>query len=770
MVTLDSGRGCPMQKAVNITVKGRVQGVGFHPFIFALAKRYNVKGIVQNNMDGVFIHIEGDAYAVDQFIHSLPVEAPRLSCIDEMIVTAAQWQACNDFSIIPSERTGSSSLVIPIDTAVCNDCLREMYDPNDHRYRYPFINCTQCGPRYTIIEQLPYDRPFTSMYSFPMCKRCNEEYNDPMNRRHHAQPIACPACGPSIMLRNRDGKMVQGDAIEQARAYIQAGAIVAIKGLGGYHLACDATNERAVQQLRMRKQRPNRPLAVMAASVDIVEQLCDVTEEEKQLLTSPEAPIVVVKQRKNTMIASLVAPGLQTVGVMLPYTPLHHLLLDDQLPVIVMTSANRSGAPIIYEDERAFCDLQNIADYFLVHNRPIVHPLDDSVVQIENGNTHFIRRARGFVPDPLWTKQDVHEIVALGGQQKNVFAFGRHQQIFLGPHIGDLEHVEVIEHFEREYEHLRTWMGVTPKIIAVDLHPNYETWNIAKQWDADIVAVQHHHAHMVSCMEENHISTSCFGLILDGTGYGEDGHIWGFELLYGNALQYERIGHLTYTPLPGGERCAKEPWRTTVGMLGYYLGEEGYALAQQRFIERARDVDVLRQMIEKGLHSPLAGTCGRLFDAVSAFLYVCTHSTYDGEAAIRLSELIDDTKIYEAYPFNVERRETWEIDLKEMWRAIIRDVDDGVQTNTVAGRFHETVVQASVEMVRLALQQHPTYERNIVLSGGSMHNRYIVKRLRQEFSQLGFNVYTHQKVPCNDGGLALGQLMIAAHRRGQACV
>jgi len=271
-------------------------------------------------------------------------------------------------------------------------------------------------------------------------------------------------------------------------------------------------------------------------------------------------------------------------------------------------------------------------------------------------------------------------------------------------------------------------------------------------------------------MEENHISTSCFGLILDGTGYGEDGHIWGFELLYGNALQYERIGHLTYTPLPGGERCVKEPWRTTVGMLGYYLGEEGYALAQQRFIERARDVDVLRQMIEKGLHSPLAGTCGRLFDAVSAFLYVCTHSTYDGEAAIRLSELIDDTQIYDAYPFDVKKSETWEIDLTEMWRAMIKDVDDHEKTNIIAGRFHETVVQASVEMVRLALQQHPTYERNIVLSGGSMHNRYIVKRLRQEFSQLGFNVYTHQKVPCNDGGLALGQLMIAAHRRGQACV
>ncbi|AST07311.1 carbamoyltransferase HypF [Anoxybacillus flavithermus] len=759
-----------MQKAVNITVKGRVQGVGFRPFIFALAMRHKVKGTVQNNMDGVFIHVEGDEDAVDQFIHDLPMKAPRLSRIDEMVVTLAQRCEFEDFSIIPSERKGTSSLVIPIDTAVCDDCLREMDDPNDHRYRYPFINCTQCGPRYTIIEQLPYDRPFTSMYSFQMCERCEQEYKDPMNRRHHAQPIACPTCGPSVSLLKPDGQIVQGDAIEQAKQYIRAGAIIAVKGLGGYHLACDATNEQAVQQLRMRKRRPYRPLAVMAVSLDMVEQLCDVTKEEKQLLTSPEAPIVVMKQKKNTMIAPSVAPGLQTVGVMLPYTPLHHLLLDEQLPVVVMTSANRSGVPIIYEDEQVLRDLQGIADYFLVHNRPIVHPIDDSVVQIENGAIHFIRRARGFVPDPLWTEHDVHEIVALGGQQKNVFAFGRHHQIFLGPHIGDLEHVEVVEHFQREYEHLRTWMGVTPKVVAVDLHPNYETWNIAKQWNVDVVAVQHHHAHMVSCMEEHHIYSPCFGLILDGTGYGDDGHIWGFELLYGDATQYKRLGHLTYTPLPGGERCIKEPWRTAVGMLGYYFGEEGYALAEKRFIEQANDVRVLRQMIKKGLHSPLAGTCGRLFDAVSAFLHVCTHSTYDGEAAIRLSELIDDTKTYEAYPFSIKKGNGWEIDLLEMWRAIIKDVEAHEHTNIVAGRFHETIVQASIEIIRLALQQYPTYERNIVLSGGSMHNRYITKRLRQELNKLGLCVYTHQKVPCNDGGLALGQLMIAAHRRERACV
>ncbi|GMB09646.1 carbamoyltransferase HypF [Thermolongibacillus altinsuensis] len=761
-----------MQKSIKVTIKGRVQGVGFRPFVFQLAHRYHIKGTVQNNMDGVTVFAEGEEKDLQSFLLSLQTEAPRLSRIDQLNVLEVDVQGFEQFSIIESERKGASSLVIPIDTAVCDDCLQEMNDPNDHRYRYPFINCTQCGPRYTIIEQLPYDRPYTSMKSFPMCEHCQKEYEDPLNRRHHAQPIACPVCGPRVTLIDRHGQTLDGDAIENAKQRLLSGAIVAIKGLGGYHLACDATNEQAVQQLRTRKQRPARPLAVMAASLSVVKQMCEVDEEEERILTSPEAPIVVLKRRTTYPLAPSLAPGLKTVGVMLPYTPLHHLLLDEEhIPVLVMTSANRSGVPILYKDEQALQDLKSIADYFLVHNRPIVHPIDDSVVQIQNGNVDFLRRARGFVPDPFFTTSDVHEIAALGGQQKNVFAFGRNEQIFLGPHIGDLQNIEVVEHFQREYEHLRTWMGVEPKVVAVDMHPNYETWNIVKEWDVSVIPVQHHHAHMVSCMEDNGINSNCFGLILDGTGYGEDGHIWGFELLYGDASHYQRLGHLTYTPLPSGERCIKEPWRTAVGMLGYYLGDKGYELAAQRFPDKQYEIQILKQMMEKDIHAPKAGTCGRLFDAVSAFLHVCTHSTYDGEAAIRLAELVNEEYIYEPYPFELKEKNIIEIDLRAMWLAIAEDVKRNENIEIIAGRFHQTVVSAAIEMIRKAIEKHPQYHRQMVLSGGSMHNRYLVKNLIKELQKLGFIVYTHQKVPCSDGGLALGQLIIAANRRERkSCV
>ncbi|UQD51040.1 carbamoyltransferase HypF [Bacillus methanolicus] len=755
-----------MQKSIKVTIRGRVQGVGFRPFVFQLAHRCHIKGTVQNNMDGVTVFAEGEEKELQSFLLSLQTEAPRLSRIDQLTVLEVAYQGFEQFSIIKSERKGASSLVIPIDTAVCDDCLQEMNDPSDYRYRYPFINCTQCGPRYTIIEQLPYDRPYTSMKSFPMCDRCQKEYEDPLNRRHHAQPIACPICGPRVTLIDRNGQTLDGDAIENARQLLLSGAIVAIKGLGGYHLACDATNEQAVQQLRTRKRRPNRPLAVMAASLSVVKQMCEVNEEEKRMLKSPEAPIVVLKRRTTYPFAPSLAPGLKTVGVMLPYTPLHHLLLDEvQMPVLVMTSANRSGVPILYKDEQALQDLKSIADYFLVHNRPIVHPIDDSVVQIQNGNIDFLRRARGFVPDPFITTSDVHEVVALGGQQKNVFAFGRNEQIFLGPHIGDMQNVEVLEHFQREYEHLRTWMGVEPKVVAVDMHPNYETWNIVKEWDILVIPVQHHHAHMVSCMEDNGIKSSCFGLILDGTGYGEDGHIWGFELLYGDASQYRRLGHLTYTPLPSGEQCIKEPWRTAAGMLGFYLGEKGYELAAQRFPDKQYEIQILRQMIEKDIHSPKAGTCGRLFDAVSAFLHVCTHSTYDGEAAIRLAELVNEGHIYEPYPFVLKENNMIEIDLAAMWLAIAENVKRNINIEIIAGRFHQTVVSAAIEMIQKTIEKHPQYHREIVLSGGSMHNRYLIKNLVEGLQKIGFTVYTHQNVPCNDGGLALGQLIIAANRR-----
>lgn len=758
-----------------ITVKGRVQGVGFRPFIYRLAHQYRIRGTVQNNMDGVFIHAEGEAGDLDAFIEGIRCEAPRLSKIHALESKALAWKGFSDFTIIPSEREGKSSLVIPIDSAVCADCLREMRDPSNFRYRYPFINCTQCGPRYTIIEALPYDRPFTSMKDFKMCSRCEAEYNDPMNRRHHAQPIACAECGPRLQLVDPKGRPLAGDPVEESQRLLREGKIVAVKGIGGYHLACDATHEGAVAALRQRKRRPQRPLAIMARDLPSVHQIARCLREEEEILSSPEAPILILKKKKESTLAPSVAPGMATVGVMLPYTPVHHLLLE-KIPYLVMTSANPSGLPILYRDEEALSYLSGIADAILWNDRPILHPLDDSVLRYMNGRTDFLRRSRGYVPDPLFTEMPVHALVALGAEQKNTFAIGRYAQIFVGPHIGDMENEEVIAHHKRELRHLMRWMGIKAEGVAVDLHPGYHTRLIAEEMTAEeggeIIPIQHHHAHMAACMGENDLHEPSFGLILDGTGYGLDGKIWGFELFYGDYLHVDRLAHLTDTPLPGGERAIREPWRNAVGMLYAYFGEEGIGLSKRLFPEREGEIPILTRMIDLGYNVPMAGTCGRLFDAVSAILGVCPVSTYDGEAAIRLSEAIDEEEGFEPYPFDIDRQgDLLELDMGPMLKALIHDHLQGEERKKLIGRFHETLVEASFRLLTRLTEENPSYRKNIVLSGGSFHNPYLAHQLNRRLSAVGFKVYMHHILPTNDGGLSYGQLMIAAQkRRSRSCV
>ncbi|WP_084213444.1 carbamoyltransferase HypF [Thermicanus aegyptius] len=758
--------------SVKVTVKGRVQGVGFRPFIYRLAERHGIRGTVQNNMDGVFIHAEGKGEAIRSFLAAIREEAPRLSKIHEIRVEPEAWKGYKEFTIIPSEREGKSSLVIPVDSAVCEECLKEMRDPENFRYRYPFINCTQCGPRYTIIEALPYDRPYTSMKRFIMCEACEREYKDPLNRRHHAQPNACPACGPRLELVDLGGTPLPGDPIEEAKQLLRGGKIIAVKGIGGYHLACDATEEEAVARLRRRKNRPKRPLAIMAANLAAVHQICEVSEREEKLLSSPEAPILILRKKEKSSLAPSIAPGMATVGVMLPYTPLHHLLLEEKgLPYLVMTSANPSGLPILYRDEEALAYMEGIADFILWNNRPILHPLDDSVVRLVDGRTDFLRRSRGYVPDPLFTEAPVHGIVALGGEQKNTFAIGRYGQIFIGPHIGDMENLEVIDHFKREFQHLMKWMGIAPEAIAVDLHPQFSNRKIAEEIvenedHAKIIPVQHHHAHMASCMGENGMKESSFGLILDGTGYGEDGKIWGFEFFYGDYAHVKRLAHLRYTPLPGGEKAIREPWRNAVGMLVDLFGEEGEEWAKRLFPERVKEIPVLVNMVKKAYNTPLAGTCGRLFDAVSAILGICPVSTYDGEAAILLSEAIDADDVYPSYPYSIHwKGEIAELDMAPTIASIVKDRFYGKPVGEVIGRFHETIVSASIELITTLSDHHPSYLKNLVLSGGSFHNPYLITQLQKRMKELGFQVFTHHQLPTNDGGLSYGQLMVAAHRR-----
>ncbi|MEH7157408.1 carbamoyltransferase HypF [Neobacillus drentensis] len=757
-----------MRAAVKIAVRGRVQGVGFRPFVFQLAATYQLNGTVQNNMDGVKIHLEGESERIQMFLSDLKIRAPRLSKINEILVEESVIENRAGFTIIASERSGTSMLVIPIDSAVCEDCLREMNDPNDFRYQYPFINCTQCGPRYTIIEALPYDRPYTSMVEFPMCDDCRREYEDPTNRRHHAQPIACPKCGPQLKLLGNLGEEIDSEnPIKETIRLLKEGKVVAIKGLGGYHLCCDARNEQAVAELRRRKNRPLRPLAVMAASMTEVEKLSEFNVAERDLLQSPESPIVVLKKRDGFELAASVAPRMRTIGVMLPYTPHHHLLLaDPELSCLVMTSANPSGLPIVFKDEEAFQYLDGIADYYLIHNRAILHPVDDSVVQLNDGNVDFLRRSRGYVPDPFTTNNDVTGIVAFGGQQKTTFTIGRNEQIFVGPHIGDLENIETIDHYQYELKHLLKWIDTPMKTAVIDAHPGYQVQRMAKEYlFTEVIEVQHHHAHMAACIDEHHLSGLTYGIILDGTGYGLDGKIWGFEIFSGDAAGFERMAHLHYTPLPGSEKCIREPWRNAVAMLIGYHGDAGVVLAKAIFTDKSAEIEMLEKMIEKNLNTVYAGTCGRLFDAVSAICGITRVSTYDGEAAIQLAELVNDQVIYQPYPFDLQETDGITIDFSKMMKEICNDVLTGEDIAMISGRFHETIVVAIVGSMVLLKERNPHANTNVVLSGGSFHNRYLRKRVRTELENRQFNVFVPEQVPCNDGGLSYGQLAVAAAKR-----
>lgn len=765
-----------MLETIKVSIVGNVQGVGFRPFIYRLANECGLKGTVQNNMDGVEVFVEGYHPQVELFLQSIEQKAPRLSRIDQMVISQENYKGFRDFSIIKSRREGTSQLVIPVDAGVCEECLAEMNDPNNFRYNYPFISCTQCGPRYTIIDELPYDRPYTSMASFALCPKCEEEYTDPMDRRHHAQPIACPKCGPHISLVSKDGRQIAEyeEALKLAGKYLQEGKILAVKGIGGFHLCCDASNDEAVELLRKRKKRPNRPLAVMSYSVEHVREYAYVSSQEEKLLKSPEAPIVVLQKNSDYRLAEKVAPNMTTIGVMLPYAPLHDLLLKETAErTLVMTSANVSGLPIVYKNEECRQYVGEIADFYLMHNRDILHPVDDSVVQIQQGKTDFFRKSRGYVPDTLLGKRNVDGIVSFGGQQKTTFAMGRNTQVFIGPHIGDLDNLNTIEHYHNELQHLMKWVQLSQKIGVIDYHPNYQTRQLVKEFPFEaLVEVQHHHAHMAACLADNDLEEKAFGIILDGTGYGYDGNIWGFEVFYGDCKEVQRLAHLQYTALPGGEACIREPWRNAVGMLITLLGEEGLKISEQLFHSRKEAISVLHAMVDKGLNTVYAGTCGRLFDAVSSILGICDKSTYDGEAAISLAELATLELQVNPYSYEIQENEqAYIFNFTKMIREIIEDITAGKDVKEMSTAFHETIVQALVDGMNKLHKAYPQYNKKIVLSGGSFHNRYLKERLIQCLSTAGFEVYTHHRIPCNDGGLSYGQLMVAAAKREErTCV
>ncbi len=748
-----------------ITVTGIVQGVGFRPFIHRLAQKHNIAGSVHNFTGGVVIEAEGSPDDVTAFIKELPRGKPPIARIEEISIRELPVAGDSQFVITASREASGGTILLSPDVATCEDCLRELFTPQDRRYRYPFINCTNCGPRFTIIESVPYDRPNTTMRPFAMCPQCQAEYDDINDRRYHAQPNACPVCGPQVELIAGDEHYLHDKAVREAIERLMAGEIIAIKGLGGFHLACDATNEAAVQKLRRRKGRDQKPLAIMSGSLKDVKAYCELTPQARELLTGPIRPITLLR-KKDSAIAPSVAPDSKYHGVMLPYTPLHHLLLaDDRLLALVMTSGNLSEEPLATQNEEACQRLGHIADGFLLHNRRINIGCDDSVVRPTALGPIIMRRARGYVPFPIKLRQDLGRILAVGGHLKNTFCLTEGHNAFLSQHIGDLEDAKTLGYFQWCVDHLQKILRIRPELVAHDLHPAYLSTRYAQQLaeeqGLEAVAVQHHHAHIAACMAEHGVAGPVLGVACDGTGYGADGTVWGCEILISTYDDYTRVAHLDYVPLPGGEQAISQPWR----MAAVYLDRQGLLDAD---IEFCRNLDtaawrLLSQMIEKEINCPLASSAGRLFSAVSALVGLCPVEAYESQSAIMLEAAATNTD--GVYDYEIARDNDMLImQPGPMFGEIVNDLQTGTPIGQISARFHNTFVQMLAETAQQVADE--TGIGQIALSGGTFQNELVLVGLYHQLTEAGFEVLIHQETPPNDGGLGLGQAVVAAAKKG----
>jgi hydrogenase maturation protein HypF len=755
-----------------IVVCGVVQGVGFRPFVYRLAQEEGLAGSIGNDTEGVTIEVEGGADRLDAFVTRLRDETPPLARIDSVAVRELEPTGKKGFRIVASEVLGRVSTGIPADAATCVDCLRELLDPSDRRYRYPFLNCTNCGPRFTITRRIPYDRPQTSMARFTMCCACKAEYDDPGNRRFHAQPNACWECGPRVSLLRADGEPIEiEDPVAACVDRLAAGEILAIKGIGGFHLSVDAKNEAAVLRLRERKHRYGKPLAVMVRDVDAARELCVLTGADEALLTTYARPIVLVRKGHASGIAESVAPGIPWLGVFLPYAPLQHLLFaSGKLRALVMTSANLSEEPIAIDNDEALARLGNIADAFLMHDREILQRCDDSVAAVVDGAPQLMRRARGFVPLGVALPIDAPPLLAVGGHLKNVFALAHGRFVYQSQHLGDLENLTGLEFFRESLEHLMRTFEIEPRTVVHDLHPGYLSTAWAREWAGegglDLIGVQHHHAHVAGCMAEYGLTGEVIGLALDGTGYGTDGKIWGGEVLIARLDGFERFAHLEYVPMPGGDAAVKEPWRMALGA----LRTAGFDVSSNEILKllgaRENEVRLLDRMIERGVNSPLTSSCGRLFDAAAALILGRRRVDYEAQAAIELEGIcVDEADDEPGYPIELVdgdwgAREPVKIVATRLWRELLKDLANGVNNARIAARFHagmaDGFVQASIR-ARMA-----TGMRQVVMSGGCMHNRRLARLLRTELEAEGFDVFQQWQVSPGDGGLSFGQAAVAA--------
>jgi hydrogenase maturation protein HypF len=750
-----------------IVVRGIVQGVGFRPFVYNLAARLQLQGFVKNQTGSVLIEVEGEPPSLETFLGELSDHPPPLARIEELF-----WKQCpprqeNQFRIEPSEADMSTQVFISPDVATCDACLAEVFDPADRRHGYPFLNCTNCGPRLTIITGAPYDRPHTTMAGFPMCHACRAEYEDPANRRFHAQPTACANCGPCLEVRDASGQVVAcADPIAWFVDALRAGKIGALKGLGGYHLACDARNRSAVQELRRRKNRDEKPFAVMVHDMEAVEALCHTDEAEQVLLLSVRRPIVLLRKRLPCALVEEVAPGNPSLGVMLPYTPLHHLLLRAAGIPLVMTSGNRSDEPIAYQDEEALQKLAGIADLFLMHNRPIHVRCDDSVTRLVDGIELPIRRSRGYAPQPVALPFECpYPILAVGGQLKGTFALGRGRQVFLSHHLGDLDHYDAFRAFVNDIALYEQLFAIRPDHLAHDSHPDYASTRYAQERrtreGSALLAVQHHHAHLASCMAENGLFEPVIGVTFDGTGFGTDGAVWGGEFLIGDYRTFRRAAHLRYVGMPGGEQAIRQPWRMALA----HLVDAGAECRTVMARHSHRETRIIKTMLDRRINTPLTSSAGRLFDAIAALAGVRGTATYEGQAAVELEWLASGVAPDNSYPFELiedANDGTLVVDTRPLVRAVAHDTGHATEVARIARRFHTTLAEI---IAVVCLRLHTTTGIGAVaLSGGVFLNALLTHDVMSRLGQEGFRVFRHQLVPPNDGGLSLGQLAIAANR------
>ena len=751
-----------------VRVEGVVQGVGFRPFVYSLATSLGLGGHVGNDAGGVFAEVEGPAGAVTEFLHRLQPEAPPLARIDRLVARPLRPTGAGAFAIAPSAAGGERRALVTADSAACADCLRELADPADRRHRYAFINCTNCGPRFTIVREVPYARPHTTMNAFTMCARCAAEYRDPADRRFHAQPVCCPDCGPRLTLLDAGGlPLGAADPVATTAAFLQRGLVVAVKGIGGYHLAAIASNASAAAALRARKHREDKPFAVMVPDLAAARRLCDVDDAAAQILAGTRRPIVLLPRLPGAVlpIAPAVAPGTRQLGLMLPYTPLHHLLLEAAAEPIVLTSGNVSDEPIAYRDEDAVGRLRGIADAYLVHDRAIQVRVDDSVVRYRRGRETLLRRARGYAPEPLrMAERFPRPVLACGAELKSTFCLARDQHAYVSQHIGDLENAETLRSFTDGIAHLGRLFDIVPQVVAHDLHPEYlSTKYAAELAGVDLVGVQHHHAHVASCLADNCEPGPVIGVAFDGTGYGTDGTIWGGELLLADLTSFERAGSLEPVPLPGGTAAIRQPWR----MAAVYLAAAYPDGPPVRLAARERNAarwDAVLAMAQRGINSPMTSSAGRLFDAVAALLGVRDEINYEGQAAIELEQLADPAE-KGSYPAPLAGAGPLRIKGPELVAAAVEDLAAGAGEPVVAARFHNGLAAAVVAACGRLRDERGL---NVVaLSGGVFQNLLLAEKVVTGLEDGRFRVLQHRQVPCNDGGISLGQAAVAGARDRQ---